>query len=353
MPAPATGGAGPSAVGRLVRSLPTGSFAFVMATGIVSTAFQDIGSPVESAALLVIAATALVFLSIAAIWRFIAYRPETMREAADPAKMFGLFTIVAALNVVGVRFYSPAAAAVTIALGLISVPLWLLFNYGLPASLFFRPRTGSAVAEADGSWFLWVVATQSLATASANLARGFDSQGLAALAVALWGIGVLLYLMLATIVTLKLLTVPGDPKSLNPSYWIYMGATAITVLAGATILALPAELPAIRAMLPLVSGLTFILWAFGAWWIPLLVTFGVWRHIVQHQPLHYELGLFSIVFPLGMYSVASLHFGAIARMPLLVDIGEVGTWIAALAWLAVVVALVHSTIGRLRANSSR
>lgn len=333
-----------AAAGRLVRSLPAGSFAFVMATGIVSTALQNIGLAVESAVLLVVAAAGLVVLAVAAVWRFAAYRPEMLREAGDPGKMFGFFTIVAGLNVVGVRSYSPGAPQLTIVLAAASVPFWLLFNYGLPASLFFRPRTGSAMAEADGSWFLWVVGTQSLATASATLGQGNGSHLLAVAAVALWGIGLLLYVMLATIVTLRLLTVPGHPKSLNPSYWIYMGATAITVLGGSTILALPSDLPVMQVAMPMVSGLTYILWAFGAWWIPLLLIFGVWRHVVQHEPMRYEAGLWSIVFPLGMYAVASLHFGTIARLPLLVGIGQVGTWIAGLTWLAVVVALVHSCV---------
>ncbi len=340
------------AVSQVIRGLPSGSFAFVMATGIVSTAFGNIGWEVVSAVLLAIATAGLLVLAIATVWRFMTYRAEVLEEAGNPARMFGLFTIVAGLNVVGVRAYSPEAPAVTIVLAAVSVPLWLLFTYGLPASLFLRPRTGSAAAEADGSWFLWVVGTQSLATTAATLGQEYRSHLLAALAVALWGIGVVLYLMLATIVTLRLLTVPGNPKSLNPSYWIYMGATAITVLAGSTILQLPADLPVMQATAPLVSGLTYVFWAFGAWWIPLLLIFGFWRHVVQRQRLRYEAGLWSIVFPLGMYAVASFHFGVVAHLPLLVSIGDDGTWVAGLVWLAVTIAMVHFwTVKRRRAGS--
>ena len=335
-----------AARGSGVQRLPVGAFAFVMATGIVSDAFDGIGMPVESVALLVIAAAGLVVLAAASVWRFVSYRADVLRDARDPARMFGLFTLVAALNVVGVRAYSPGAPAVTIVLAAISVPFWLLFTYGLPASLFLRARTGPSAAEADGSWFLWVVGTQSLATASATLGKEYSNHLLAAVAVAMWGIGVMLYLMLATIITLKLLTTPPSPLNLNPSYWIYMGATAITVLAGSTILALPAELPVIQATAHLVSGLTYLLWAFGAWWVPLLLIFGFWRHVVHRQPLRYEAGLWSIVFPLGMYSVASLHFGAVARLPLLVRIGDVGTWVAGLVWLAVSVAMIHAWLAK-------
>src|SRR5689334_6303609 len=53
-------------------------------------------------------------------------------------------------------------------------------------------------------------------------------------------------------------------------------------------------------------------WAFGTWWIPLLVVLGLWRHVRQHGPLSYEPTLWSVVFPLGMYSVATLSFGKAA-----------------------------------------
>ena len=62
------------------------------------------------------------------------------------------------------------------------------------------------------------------------------------------------YVMLATLVTLRRLTVASTPASFNPSYWIYMGATAITVLAGSRILLLPEELPIIAVPSSVVSS---------------------------------------------------------------------------------------------------
>ncbi|MDQ6739707.1 MAG: tellurite resistance/C4-dicarboxylate transporter family protein [Actinomycetota bacterium] len=340
-------------VSTAVRDLPTGSFAFVMATGIVSTAFSIVGWAVPSLILLIIAVDALVILAIISVWRFAAYRAEVLLDARNPARAFGFFTMVAAINVVGIRMYSPQAPTATVVLAVLSVPLWLLFTYGLPGNLMLRPLAGPVATKVDGSWFLWVVGTQSVATAAAIIGAGVRSHALAAVAVALWGIGVLLYLMLATLVTLRLLTVPSKPNSFTPSYWIYMGATAITVLAGSRILLLPQDLPIMAATAGVVSGLTYILWAFGAWWIPLLVLFGLWRHVIHREPARYEAGLWSIVFPLGMYSVASMHFGTVARLPLLVGIGEAGTWIAGIAWLVVAAAMVYAGCARLLGRGGR
>ena len=151
--------------------------------------------------------------------------------------------------------------------------------------------------EVDGSWFLWVVGTQSLATAAAALDEHANNAALADAAVGLWGIGVMLYVMLATLVTLRLLTTRRDPHKLGPSYWIYMGATAITVLAGSRILAMSPDLPVIHVTVAFVSGFTYVLWAFGMWWIPLLVIFGIWRHAVRHEPVRYESGALEHCLP--------------------------------------------------------
>jgi tellurite resistance protein TehA-like permease len=203
-----------------------------------------------------------------------------------------------------------------------------------------RPRVSPVSAEVNGSWFLWVVATQSLSAVAAVVGHDRQESFLAAAAVALWGIGVMLYLMLTTLITLRLLTSANHPRTLSPSYWIYMGATAITVLAGSRILSLQKDLPIMLATSTFVAGFTYVLWAFGTWWIPLLVVFGVWRHISQHEPARYETGLWSIVFPLGMYSTASMFYGRETHLPLLVDVGQIGTWIAGLVWLTVVIAMV-------------
>jgi hypothetical protein len=46
----------------------------------------------------------------------------------------------------------------------------------------------------------------------------------------------------------------------------------------------------------------------GTWWIPLLVVVGFWRHVVERIPLTYDPQYWSLVFQLGMYTVATLMF---------------------------------------------
>ncbi len=193
---------------------------------------------------------------------------------------------------------------------------------------------------------MWVVATQSLAAAAATLAASTPTltASMAPLAVALWGIGVVLYLMLLGLVTLSLLDAEVTPHAFSPTYWIYMGATAITVLAGARILALPASLPVLLPTRQVVSGLAFVLWAFGTWWVPLLIAFGVWRHLIRHEPLSYEPTLWSMVFPLGMYAVGSVSYGRATHLNFMVDIARVELWVAVAVWAVVLVAMIRSLL---------
>lgn len=339
---------------RSVRRLPPGSFAFVMASGILSTAFEQVHWSVVSVVLLVIAIAGGVVIAVAQIWRLCAYPRELSADVRNPAVSFGFLTVVAAINVVGVRLFTPHAPLATIVLTIASVPLWILLVYGLPAALMLGPTTSPAIQSADGSWFLWVVSTQSLAVATGILGEHYATEALAALATALWGIGVMLYLMLATLVTLKLLTAShGGDRTMNPSYWIYMGATAITVLAGSQLVGMPLGLPIVEAVRPVVAGFTYVLWAFGVWWIPLLVVFGLWRHAVRHVPLRYEAALWSIVFPLGMFAVASVHFGRAEHLELMTAIGLVGTGVAALAWLLSFLAMCAAGLRGIRDRSGR
>ena len=142
----------------------------------------------------------------------------------------------------------------------------------------------SVLGGVNGTWLLWVVSTQSLALTASVLVPVWPSQAglLAPVATGLWSIGLLLYLLLVSLILLRWLTVAMTPETLGPPYWILMGATAITVLTGAKILGLPGTLPAVRAMAGFVEGFSYAFWAFGTWWIPLLVILGFWRHVRHH-----------------------------------------------------------------------
>jgi tellurite resistance protein TehA-like permease len=331
-----------------VRNLDPGYFALVMATGIVSTGTFLLGPTWLSRALLIIACAGLVVLAAALAIRLVFFRAAVAADIQAPDRVFGFFTVTAGLDVLGVRLALAGHPLATAILAAVAAAAWLLLTYGVPASLLLARARDSVLGGVNGTWLLWIVATQSLSVAAAFLVPAWPSQSdlLAPVATGLWCVGLLLYLMVVALILLRWLTVPMTPAALGPPYWILMGATAITVLAGARILSLPRHLPVVHATAGFVEGFTFAMWAFGTWWIPLLIILGVWRHLRRQWPLSYEPALWSVVFPLGMYSVATLTFGKAARLAFMEPIARVMLWVAVVAWVLVAAAFITRLAAR-------
>jgi len=325
-----------------VRDLHPGYFAFVMATGIISTGTFLLGPSWLSQALLAATCAGLAVLAAALVMRLGFFRSSVAADIRAPDRVFGFFTITAGLDVLGVRFSFAGHPMATAVLAAVAAAVWLLLTYGVPASLLLTRVQGSVLSGVNGNWLLWIVATQSLSLSAAILVPAWPSQSalLAPVSVGLWCTGLLLYLMVVTLILLRWLTVPMTPATLGPPYWILMGATAISVLAGARDLYIPSDVPVVRATAGFVEGFTFALWAFGTWWIPLLVILGSWRHVRRHWPLTYEPTLWSIVFPLGMYSVATLTFGKDAHIAFMEPLARFMIWVAVAAWALVAVAFL-------------
>jgi tellurite resistance protein TehA-like permease len=331
-----------SRTAKAVRDLHPAYFGFVMATGIISTGMFLLGPSWLSTALLVATAAGLVVLGAALAARLVWFRASVAADIGAPDRVFGFFTITAGLDVLGVRFAFGGHPLVTAILAAVAAALWLVLTYGVPASLLLDRSRDSVLGGVNGSWLLWIVATQSLSLVAAILVPVWPSQSslLAPVSVGLWSVGLLLYLLVATLILLRWLTVPMTPATLGPPYWILMGATAISVLAGARDLDIPSDVPVVRATAGFIEGFTFALWAFGTWWIPLLVILGLWRHVRRHWPLTYEPTLWSVVFPLGMYSVATLTFGKDARLTFMEPLARFMLWVALAAWALVAAAFL-------------
>jgi tellurite resistance protein TehA-like permease len=340
-----TDAAQPRSAGRLaaaIRDLPPAYFAFVMATGIISIGAYLLGPSWLSWVLLAAASAGLVVLAAALAVRLARFRSQVAADFQDPERVFGFFTITAGLDVLGVRLAFAGHPLTTAILAAIAAAVWLLLTYAVPAGILLDRKRDSVLGGVNGSWLLWIVATQSLSICAAILIQAWPSQSalLAPVATALWCVGLVLYLMVVVLILTRWLTVPMTPATLGPPYWILMGATAISVLAGARLLILPAGIPVVRATSGFVSGFGFALWSFGTWWIPLLVIFGLWRYLRRHWPLSYDPALWSVVFPLGMYSVATLTYGKTTHLTFMEPLARFMFWVSVAAWVAVAAAFL-------------
>src|SRR5690606_11493172 len=148
---------------------------------------------------------------------------------------------------------------------------WLVLGYVVPWTAVLGRSERPVVATANGTWFIWVVASQSVAVAAATIEPVSESgrSQFPLLAIVSWSVGVFLYAAAGVIVALRLMLYPLGPQDLTPPYWVSMGALAITVLAGARIVEM-ADAPMVDVTRDLIAGLAVVFWAFATWLMPVL-----------------------------------------------------------------------------------
>lgn len=338
-----------STVREAVRTLHPGYFALVMATGIMSLAMTYHRVHALSVVLLWMAGSAYVLLVVLTVVRMVTARGEFMADLTDPSRGFAMFTFVAATCVVGTRLAADGHYGLAFTLLAIGWVAWMVLGYVVPWTAVLGQAVRPVLRSANGTWFIWVVASQSVAVLAAvlqpEIAEGRPE--LALLAVFSWSVGIFLYGAAGIFVAIRMLVYPLLPADLTPPYWVAMGATAITVVAGARIVEM-ADAPMVAATRGLIAGTSVFFWAFGTWLIPPLIAAGIWRHWVHHIPLRYDATLWSIVFPLGMYGVGGHYLGQADQLPIVERIGYVESWIALAVWALVFVAMLRHVFVTLR-----
>ncbi|MGW0028119.1 tellurite resistance/C4-dicarboxylate transporter family protein [Rhodococcus sp. O3] len=337
-----------------VRALSPGYFAFVMAAGIVSIGLHLQGHSVASTAVLVVAAAGYAVLVVLSLWRLIVFRHEMRADLADSGRAFGFFTFIAGSNVLGIRLITEGWHSTAAVLLVVAAVTWLVLGYVIPWTAVLGTTQRPVLAKANGTWFVWVVASESVAIAAATLQpvyRDFERL-LAAVAVFTWGVGLFLYAAAGIFVAARLLQYPLRPTELTAPYWVSMGACSITVVAGSRIVEM-ADAPMVEATRGLIAGLAVVIWAFATWLFPPLIAAGWWRHRTHRVPLTYDSSLWSIVFPLGMYAVAGIYLGRADELPLVGMVGAVELWVAVVAWVLVFAGMLHRVWTRVLRDPTR
>ena len=335
-----TPGAGPRA--EAVRGLLPGYFALVMSTGMVSIGMNLHGQHAFSVALLWMAIGAFAVLAVAMTVRFLRYRAEAIGDLSNPERAFGFFTVVAAIDVVGTRLVIDGHNHLAGGLLAVALAIWLVLGYVIPVVAVLGRPERPVISHTNGTWFIWAVASQSVTVLAATL-QPTDVPGrnvLALVAIFSWCLGVFLYAVVGILLIVRLTVYPFGPKDIAPPYWVAMGATAITVLAGSRIVAM-ADAPTVDVMRSLVAGLALVFWCFGTWLIPALLAVGWWRHVTHKIPLRYEPAWWSMVFPIAMYGVGSHYLGVADHLPMVADVGTVVIWVALAVWAVVLVGMLR------------
>jgi tellurite resistance protein TehA-like permease len=82
-------------------------------------------------------------------------------------------------------------------------------------------------------------------------------------------------------------------------------------------------------------------WATATWWIPMLLILGLWRHAFRRFPIRYDPLYWGAVFPLGMYTVATVRLSVAVDAPYLAAIPRFSVYLAITAWGVTIIGLLH------------
>lgn len=342
----------------VVRDLFPGIFAMVMATGIVAIGAQLLGVEWLGIGLHSLAVAMYVVLAVLLVARAVRYPHRLWDDLTSHARGFSYLTVVAGTGVLADGFgLLYGRWGVTAALGLVGLVLWLVLVYVALVAIIVGQRKPGLEQGINGTWFLLTVSTQSLAVLVALLLgrSGRHSDLLAFGGVAMFMLGVLLYVIVMTMVFLRWTFLRLTPDEADPPVWIAAGALAITVLAGSNLILAADASPRLAGLVPFLEGVVIMAWGTSTFWFPLMIAISVWRHVVRRYPLRYHPANWAMVFPLGMYGVAT------SRMRDAIDLDPLG-WVPPLvlgvalaAWLPTFAGLVRrvALAARRRAGEPR
>jgi len=315
---------------RLAQIEPTPDvFAVVMATGIVSIGAHDHHYPGVSDTLVVLAALSLGVLATAMVV-IARQRRKPFWEFNDPDVTLRLFTFVAACAVLGTRVSGNLAALRV--LGAVALSAWLVLAALTARNMAARAWT-TLRDSARGAWELASVGTSGLVIVMSALCGDTGHRWWLLAAVPLWAAAIGVYALMTGLILWRAVAERQHNEGFAPDSWIMMGALAIATVAGEK---LHEQVGGSAA--GAVRTIIVITWTLATLWIPPLIYLGL-RHINQQTDvLHVTGAWWSLVFPIGMYSVATDDMAVELGARCLQTISLVFFWDAFALWLIVVVA---------------
>jgi tellurite resistance protein TehA-like permease len=248
---------------------------------------------------------------------------------------------VAATDVLGVGLVLRGFETVALSMWLIALSAWLgLVYFGFGVLILVNHADRADIVR--GGWLMAIVATESLVIPGLHVAPLFADPGAAApiFLEMLWGLGVALYAVFVTLFAWRVFFLQVGPDELSPALWVVMGAAAIGVNAGASLSLAARGMSFLDSLKPVIDASILVMWAWATLWIPLLLLLGVWKHGIRGRPLAYTPLLWSAVFPLGMYGVASMRLAAVAGLAPLLWLAHAFAWIGLAAWAAMTTSLI-------------
>lgn len=331
---------------RWLEEMYLGYFSLTMATGIIAIALNLLGMTRLSDVLFALTLFSWVALLCVYAWRLMRFPGAVLADLMNPQLTFNSFSFVAATDIAGILLHIHGHDHLALLCWVTALLAWsaLLYCCFAVMTLLHGKRNIRVV---DGGWLICVVGTQSLVLLGVKMIPQFgDYTAFALLGIyMLWLLGLILYGVFVTLFCYRFFFLEMNIEDYNPLIWVIMGAAAISSNASSNLDRLNPVIHVLSEMHPLVDGAALLTWTWATWWIPLLAVIGFWKYVVRRVPLRYEPERWNIVFPLGMYSVASYQLSLAAEFEPLLGISNFMVWAAIASWCLLIIGLLRRMTG--------
>lgn len=339
-------------LGRL-RGFHPGWFGAVMGTAIVGiVGYQNPGNAagLKDAAhtfgVAVVAAAVLlaIALGVPYVVRWLRHPEAAVADFRNPVAgaLYGTFpggllVLAVGLATVGPSLGAPDAVNTAVAvLAIIGLALAFAVSVLFAYLLFAAPQVGPQTA--NGAWFIPpvvnIIGPLVLIPLMPHVSAG-DAATLLMAGYAFLGMGLILFVLVASLIYDRLVFHPLPAAPLAPSLWIGLGPVGVAVLgllrlaqAGAPIWGQSAG-----AVSALSSVGATILWGFGLWWLAAAIL--LLAGYLRAGRLPYSVGWWAFTFPLGAYAAATLALARAWQSNLLEDFALALFSCLVVTWLVV------------------
>lgn len=325
-----------------IRALEPSYFGLPMSTGAIALAAHALGHDAVARAFFLLNNTEIAVLGLLLLARLFFFFPAFRQDLASHSKGAGFLTVVAALCILGVEHIElDHRTGAAILLWCMALAAWLVLTYSFFIQVTIKRRKPDLEHGIDGSWLLFVVSVQALSILGCLIAPHVDLPLRNTFFIALFFhlLGGLFYLIVIGMIFYRTTFFPMRADEFKPNYWIDMGAAAITTLAGSTLVKSLAVHGVFIDFTPLLKLGSAFFWVAGTWWIPVVLVLEIWRH--TKIPLHYRAGHWSLVFPLGVYTLCTWELADVLELPFLRPVPEVFLRVAWAVWGITFIGMCH------------
>lgn len=318
-----------------------------MATGIISVALRLQDYLTLSKIFFVFTIITWLIMTILYSWRLIRFPKAVWENLTNPRTTFIFFTFVAATNISGILLHHHGYIFLALVCWVMAFIYWSALMYFGFASLCFAHKDRE-VNVVHGGWLILIVGTQSLVLLGTKIAGDLGEYAAYMMVEIhmLWALGMIFYAIFVTLFCYRIFFMNMQANDYSPLMWVVMGAAAISANAGSSLLLTDPIIPLLVELRPSVQMISIMLWTWATWWIPLLVIIGLWKHFYKKIPLLYEPTMWSIIFPLGMYTVATNNLALSSEFTPLLHLSHAMLIVAVISWFLLMLFLFKSLVDR-------